>query len=81
MATDERDQRIVASPAMPNAGLVGGQRTVGDNARLTAVARRLALRFWQGGGDESYHFLLWMCADVVRDVWDATAEYDAGAPS
>lgn len=63
----------------PNSGLTDGQRAAGDDARVNHAARVLAASFWRGGGDEQYHFLLWMCAAVVRTVHDADETFPAPA--
>ena len=63
---------------IPNSGLTGGQRTVGDDDRVTHAARALAAEMWRGGGDEQYHFLLWLCGRAARTVLDADDARPAG---
>jgi hypothetical protein len=64
----------------PNSGLsAAGNRTVGDDDRVTHAARALAAEYWHGGPDEQYHFLLWMCGQVARTVLDADDARQGGA--
>jgi hypothetical protein len=64
------------SDRVPPVSFRNGQRTTGPDDRVDHAAARLAQRMWRGGGDEDYHFLLYLCADVVRTVQEATDEFD-----
>jgi integrase len=60
----------------PDPGLVGGQRTVGTDPRITAGAQALADELWREGSDEQYHFLLYLCGHAAAVVQAATDRYD-----
>lgn len=69
------------SERAPNSGLgPDGQRGVGGGERINHAAHALANSFWRGGGDEQYHFLLYLCASAARTVLDADDQLLAQAP-